>query len=58
MAAPRYQGAVDDFSSELKSRGIGLDDLTEEQLDYILPAHVIDLFDLHGGQGIDRKSVV
>ena len=36
VAAPRYQGAVDDFSSELRSQGIDLDDFTEDRFDYIL----------------------
>ena len=43
--AVKYTDAIDSFKAELLARNIDFDDLTEEEIDWILAEKVVDLFE-------------
>ena len=45
----RYAAAISDFSSDPEALGLGVGQLTEEELDWFLAERVVDLFEESGG---------
>ena len=44
VTTQRYAAALSDFSYDLKALGMGVHELTEEELDWFLAERVVDLF--------------
>jgi integrase len=54
----KYQTALDAFNCELASAGLDMSTATEEQLDYMLADHIIDVFEEHGtSEGLGRAAL-
>ena len=57
--AARYKDAVDGFRSDLLRRDIDLEALDENQLDYLLADHVIDMYEkFESARGIGLAAML